>query len=75
MILCEYAILKNIIYFDYGGCSANDRKRNVYRSLLEKADVKRPLGRPRRRWIVNTKVDLLERCWHGVDWISLAQDG
>jgi hypothetical protein len=35
---------------------------------------KRPLGRPRRRWVDNIKVDLLEVGWGGVDWIGLAQD-
>jgi hypothetical protein len=37
-------------------------------------DVKRPLGRPRRRWVDNSKMDLLEIDWGGVDWIGLAQD-
>jgi hypothetical protein len=35
---------------------------------------KRPLGRPRRRWVDNTKMDLLEIGWGGVDWIGLAQN-
>jgi hypothetical protein len=35
---------------------------------------KRPLGRPRRSWVDNIKVDLLEIGWGGVDWIGLAQD-
>jgi hypothetical protein len=34
----------------------------------------RPLGRPRRRWVDNIKMDLLEMGWGGVDWIGLAQD-
>jgi hypothetical protein len=33
-------------------------KRNAYRSLLEKPEGKRPLGRPRRRWVDNIKMDL-----------------
>jgi hypothetical protein len=36
--------------------------------------VKRPLGRPRRRWVDNTKMDLREIGWGGMDWIDLAQD-
>jgi hypothetical protein len=36
-------------------------KRNVYRILVEKPDRKRPLGRPRRRWEDNVKMDLRER--------------
>jgi hypothetical protein len=49
-------------------------KRNVYRLLVGKPEGKRPLGRPRRRWIDNIKMDLLEIGWCGVDWIGLAQD-
>jgi hypothetical protein len=44
-------------------------KRNVYRLLVGK-----PEGRPRRRWIDNIKMDLLERGVNVVDWIGLAQD-
>jgi hypothetical protein len=35
---------------------------------------KRPLGRPRRRWVDNIKMDLVEVGWGDVDWIDLAQD-
>jgi hypothetical protein len=49
-------------------------KRNVYRLLIGKPEGKRPLGRPRRRWINNNKMDLLEMGVNVVDWISLAQD-
>jgi hypothetical protein len=49
-------------------------KRNVYRLLVRKPEGKRPLGRPRRRWIDNTKMDLLETGWSVVGWIGLAQD-
>jgi hypothetical protein len=35
---------------------------------------KRPLGRPRRRWVDNIKMDLREIGWDGVDWIDMAQD-
>jgi hypothetical protein len=35
---------------------------------------KRPLGRPRRRWVDNIQMDLGEIGWDGVDWIELAQD-
>jgi hypothetical protein len=49
-------------------------KRNVYRLLVGKPEVKRPLGRPRRRWIDNIKIDLLEIGLNVVDWIGLAQD-
>jgi hypothetical protein len=49
-------------------------KRNVYRLLVGKPEGKRPLGRPRRRWIDNIKMDLTEIGLSVVDWIGLAQD-
>jgi hypothetical protein len=49
-------------------------KRNVYRLLVGKPEGKRPLGRERRRWIDNIKIDLLEILLSVVDWIGLAQD-
>jgi hypothetical protein len=49
-------------------------KRNVYRLLVGKSEGKRPLGRPRRMWIDNIKMDLLEIGLNVVDWIGLAQD-
>jgi hypothetical protein len=48
-------------------------KRNVYRLLVGKPEGKRPLGRPRRRWIDNIKMDLLEIGLNVVDRIDLAQ--
>jgi hypothetical protein len=48
-------------------------KRNVYRLLVGKPGGKRPLGRPRRRWMDNIKMDLLEIGVSVVDWIGLAQ--
>jgi hypothetical protein len=50
------------------------KKRNVYRLLVGKPEGKRPLGRPRHRWIYNIKMDLLEIGVSVVDWIGLAQD-
>jgi hypothetical protein len=49
-------------------------KRNAYRLLVEKPEGKRPPGRPRRRWVDNIKIDVLEIGWGGVDWIGLAKD-
>jgi hypothetical protein len=49
-------------------------KRNAYRVLVGKPERKRPLGRPRRRWVDNIRMDLGEVGWGGVDWIGLAQD-
>jgi hypothetical protein len=48
-------------------------KRNVYRLLVGKPEGKRPLGRPRRSWINNIKMDFLEIGLSVVDWIGLAQ--
>jgi hypothetical protein len=47
-------------------------KRNVYRLLVGKPEGKRPLGRPRRRWIDTIKMNLLEIGLSVVDWIGLA---
>jgi len=49
-------------------------RRGVYRVLVGKPGGKRPLGRPRRRWEDNTKMDLQEVGCGGVDWIELRQD-
>jgi hypothetical protein len=48
--------------------------RNAYRILVGKPEGKRPLGRPRRRWVDNIKVDFREIELDGRDWIELAQD-
>jgi hypothetical protein len=47
-----------------------EEKRNAYRLLVGK----RPLGRPRRRWVDNIRIDLGEVGWGDVDWIGLGQD-
>jgi hypothetical protein len=49
-------------------------KRNAYRILVGKPEGKKPLGRPRRRWVHNIRMDLGEKGWDGVDWIDMAQD-
>jgi len=49
-------------------------RRGVYRVLVGKPEGKTPLGRPRRRWEDNIKMDLQEMGFGGVDWIELAQD-
>jgi hypothetical protein len=50
------------------------KKRNAYRILVRNPEGKRPLGRPRRRWVDNIKMNLREIGWDGVDWIYLAQN-
>jgi hypothetical protein len=42
--------------------------------LVGKQEVKRPLGRPKCRWVDSIKMDLREIGWDGMDWIDLAQD-
>jgi hypothetical protein len=57
-----------------GPCSSNGEKRNAYRLLVGKPVGKRPLGRPRRRWVDNIRMDLGEVRWGDVDGIGLAKD-
>jgi hypothetical protein len=42
--------------------------------LVEMPEAKRPLGRPRRRWVDNIKIDDREISWSDMDWIDLTQD-
>jgi hypothetical protein len=49
-------------------------ERGVYRVLVGKPEGKRPLGRPRPRWVDNISMDLQEVGCGYVDWIGLAQD-
>jgi hypothetical protein len=48
--------------------------RNAYRILVGEREGKRPLGRPRRRWVDYIKMDLRKTGWVGMDLIALAQD-
>jgi hypothetical protein len=48
--------------------------RGVYRVLVGRPEGKRPVGRPRRRWEDNIKMDLVEIGIDGANWIRLAQD-
>jgi hypothetical protein len=57
-----------------GPYSTNGEKRNAYRLLVGKPEEKRPLGRPRRRWVDNIRMNLGEVGWGDVDWIGLTQD-
>jgi hypothetical protein len=49
--------------------------RNAYRILVGKPEAKRPLGRPRRRWVDNIKIDLREIGWDGMDWLRIGTSG
>jgi hypothetical protein len=55
-------------------CSTNGAKRNSYWILMRKPEGKRPLERIRRVWADNTKMDLREIGWDGLDWIDLAEN-
>jgi hypothetical protein len=57
-----------LLYFSYA------LLRNVYRLLVGKPDGKRPLGRSRRKWVDNIRMDLGEVGWGDVNWIGLAKD-
>jgi hypothetical protein len=57
-----------------GACSTYGERRNAYRLLVGKPEGKKPLGRPRRRWADNIRIDLVEVGWCDVDWIGVAQD-
>jgi hypothetical protein len=57
-----------------GPCSTNGAKRNAYRLLVGKPEGKRPLGRPRRRWVDNIRMDLGE-VWTGLVWLRIGTGG
>jgi hypothetical protein len=50
------------------------KKRNACRLLVGKPEGKRPLGKPRCKWVDNIKIDLKEIGSGGMDWIDLVQD-
>ena len=61
-----------------GACSTYGKRRGLYRVLVGKHEGKRPLGRPRRRWEDNTKMDLQEvgrGTWTGLIWIKIGTGG
>jgi hypothetical protein len=57
-----------------GHVTRRGEKRNAYRLLVGKPEGRRLLGRPRRWWLDNNGMDLVEVGWGDVDWIYLAQD-
>jgi hypothetical protein len=66
--------LSLLIMLDKCSISLWGEKRNAYRLLVGKPEGKKPLGRPRRRWVDNIRMDLGEVGWGDVDWIGLAKD-
>jgi len=57
-----------------GACSIYGGEERCIRGFGGEHEGQRSLGRPRRRWEDNIKMDLQEMCWEGMDWIELAQD-
>jgi hypothetical protein len=57
-----------------GHVARKGAKRNACTILVGKPEGKRPLGKPRRRWMDNIKMVLREIGWDVMDWIDLAQD-
>jgi 3-oxoacyl-ACP reductase-like protein len=55
-----------------GTCGTHGERRGVYRVLVGRLEVKRPLGRPRRRWKDNIKMDLRAEGIDETNWIQLA---
>jgi hypothetical protein len=56
-----------------GHITCMGENRNAYKILVGNAERKRPLGRPRRRWEDNIKMDLGEIGWGGIGWIDITQ--
>jgi hypothetical protein len=48
-------------------CSKHEEKKNAYRILVGKPEVNKPLGKRRRRWVNNIKIDLIEIGWYGLE--------
>ena len=69
-----FRLIKSIRIIWAGHVARMGERRGVYRVLVGKPEGKRPLGRPRRRWEDNIKMDLQEVGCGGMDWIQLIQD-
>jgi hypothetical protein len=57
-----------------GHAARMGERRNSHRLLVRRPEGRRPLGRPKRRWLDNIRSDLVEVGWGDVGWIGLAQD-
>jgi hypothetical protein len=61
-----------------GPCSTNGEKRNAYRLLVGKPERKRPLGRPKCKWVDNIRMDPGEVgwvMWTGLVWLRIGTGG
>jgi hypothetical protein len=56
-------------------CNTHDRLKSAYKVLVGKCEGTIPLGRPKRRWVDNIKMDLREIGWEGVDWMQWLRIG
>ena len=69
-----FPVIKSRIIRWAGHVASMGEKRGVYRDLVGKSEGRRSLGRPRRRWEDNIKMDLQEVVCEGMDWIEMVQD-
>jgi hypothetical protein len=58
-----------------GACYTNGEKRNAYTILVGEPEGNKPLGRPRRKWVDNIKMDLGEMAWNGLLWLRIWTSG
>jgi hypothetical protein len=58
-----------------GACSADGEGRGVHRVLVGKPEGKRPLGKPRRRWDNNIKMEVRCGVWTGLSWLRIETGG
>jgi hypothetical protein len=56
-------------------CSTNGEKRNAYRILVGKPERKRPLGKPKRGWVDNIKMNLKGMVWIGLMQLRIGTSG
>jgi hypothetical protein len=57
-----------------GHVASMGKKKNACRFLVGKPEGRRPVGRPRHRWVDNIRMHLVEVGWGDMDWIGLARD-
>jgi hypothetical protein len=73
-VLQAYRVIKSRRMRWVGHAARMGERRNAYRILVEKPEGKRPLGRPRRRWVDNIKMDLRE-VGIGSIWLRIGTGG
>jgi len=69
-----FRLIKSRMRWGGGHVARIGDRRGLYRILVVKPEGKRPLGRPRRRWEDNIKMDLQKEGCGGMDWIAVAHD-